>query len=94
MQAGTSLMQLQNAGVRSILLTSGTLSPMDSFAHELVRVACTGIEMHPSHILCYAASSIPHSPGELACDCRISGKTDSYHFYGLWQFALTLGFTF
>jgi hypothetical protein len=30
-------MQLQNAGVRSILLTSGTLSPMDSFAHELVR---------------------------------------------------------
>ena len=37
MRSGTSLQELQNAGVRSIVLTSGTLSPMDSFAHELVR---------------------------------------------------------
>ncbi len=29
--------ELQAEGVKSIVLTSGTLSPMESFAHELVR---------------------------------------------------------
>lgn len=37
MVPGTCMQELQRTGVRSIVLTSGTLSPMESFAHELVR---------------------------------------------------------
>jgi len=36
MVPGVAMKTLQALGVRSILLTSGTLSPLDSFAHELV----------------------------------------------------------
>ena len=32
---GVVMTALQRMGVRSIVLTSGTLSPMNSFAHEL-----------------------------------------------------------
>lgn len=32
---GVSMRQLAAMHVRSVLLTSGTLSPLDSFAHEL-----------------------------------------------------------
>ena len=35
---GICMRELQAMGVRSIVLTSGTLSPMESFAHELARV--------------------------------------------------------
>ena len=45
MRPGTSLLELQSAGVRSIVLTSGTLSPMDSFAHELVRIFFIGVAL-------------------------------------------------
>ena len=37
MVPGVCMRDLQTMGVRSIVLTSGTLSPMESFAHELVR---------------------------------------------------------
>ena len=37
MVPGASMQQLQDLGVGSILLTSGTLAPMASFAHEFVR---------------------------------------------------------
>ena len=36
MVPGVCMRELQAEGVRSIVLTSGTLSPMESFAHELV----------------------------------------------------------
>lgn len=39
MVPGVCMRELQAEGVRSIVLTSGTLSPMESFAHELV--CCT-----------------------------------------------------
>ncbi len=47
MLPGVCMLSLEALGVSSILLTSGTLSPMESFAHELVRalrcrrIACT-----------------------------------------------------
>jgi regulator of telomere elongation helicase 1 len=37
MVPGVTMRELQAEGVKSIVLTSGTLSPMESFAHELVR---------------------------------------------------------
>jgi hypothetical protein len=37
MVPGVCMRALESFGVRSIVLTSGTLSPLESFAHELVR---------------------------------------------------------
>ena len=37
MVPGVCMRELQAEGVKSIVLTSGTLSPLESFAHELVR---------------------------------------------------------
>jgi regulator of telomere elongation helicase 1 len=36
---GVCMRELEKMGTRSIVLTSGTLSPLESFAHELARAA-------------------------------------------------------
>lgn len=53
MVPGVAMKILQALGARSILLTSGTLSPLESFAHELVRwqrLDCTMLaRLHYAH---------------------------------------------
>jgi len=39
MVPGVCMRELQADGIKCIVLTSGTLSPLESFAHELVRIA-------------------------------------------------------
>lgn len=38
MVPGVCMRELQADGIKCIVLTSGTLSPLESFAHELVRI--------------------------------------------------------
>ena len=79
MVPGVCMRELHTEGVRSIVLTSGTLSPMESFAHELVRLLYAAVCARP--LLRYrrlaarvAANRVPDSPGEFARHCAVTGE--------------------
>jgi Rad3-related DNA helicase len=66
MVPGVCLRELEATGVRSIVLTSGTLSPMESFAHELASAClrCAVARAHATdHAPCPACSNSASQSG-------------------------------
>jgi hypothetical protein len=71
--AGVVMKQLEELGVRSFLLTSGTLSPMDSYAAELA--IAMPIRVENAHVVKPAQVrialnwvAVPQAPCHYFCD--------------------------